>query len=139
MQITSYSHIKQNIARIESDIKEIEYVAGLISSENTETRQQGKHSNVVENTSEKLIELRDKRQEEEQKLGSTLHIILKFIDTLDNPILKDIVAYKYIHGYTFEQIGNTLGYSRQRVQQIHKQSNVTKKFDEYYRSNKWWF
>lgn len=135
MQLTSYSHIKQNIARIESDIKEIEYVAGLISSENTETRQQGKHSNVAANTSEKLMELRDKRQAEEQQLGITLEILCKFIDTLDNAMLKDVIAYKYIHGYTFEEIGNALGYSRQRVQQVHKQSNVVKKFDEYYKSN----
>ncbi len=69
--------------------------------------------------------------ENKKHISEEFDILTDFIETIDNELLKEIVFYRVCDNYTFEYIGELLGYTRSGAYKIFKKANIEHKYKEY--------
>lgn len=56
-------------------------------------------------------------------------LIPKFIDTIENELIQEIVLFRLVDNYTFEQIGDLIGYTRSSVYKVYKKADLDNKYN----------
>ncbi len=76
----------------------------------------------VSSVEEYAVKLADLSEEMGIRAGiyaETLRQIEAVIDAVENPLYRDVLRYRYLNEWRWEQIGRALNYSRQGVGHIH--------------------
>lgn len=83
-------------------------------------------SSMLENKVCRLIFFENELKEMEQKYEGRKKIVLEKLDKIENPLYKDILFLRYICFEKWEDIADTLGYSRRSI--FYKHKEAIKKF-----------
>lgn len=75
----------------------------------------------------KLLQLIEKRKAQKEEL-------IELIDTIENPVDREMIFYLYVKGYTIQQTANTMNYSYDAIKSRHR--NFFRKMNELRKAQK---
>ena len=124
-ELRSYRHIKTEIAQIEGNIRELNsrmysprtpHLTGLPGAASTE------RGSAQERAATELFALRDHYERKVRELNAKQLQIEKAIDTLEDPVMRMMLRYRYIDGRSWNQIAILMNYSVDHIWRKHGQA-----------------
>lgn len=73
----------------------------------------------VQNSVERIVSLENEIREQIEKMIVIRHQVEDAINSLQSETLKNLMTYKYINGYTWEQIAVKMNYTWRHVFRLH--------------------
>ena len=92
--------------------------ATCIPSLNTYERVQTSPSNNGNVYIERAVDLNKRIQKDEKRLTELQTMAAEFIETVDDDLTRDVLKMRYINCYTWDMIGDLLGYVTRWMQKI---------------------
>lgn len=116
--LESYMPIVKAVKRIQEEIEQLRIDKMFPSIEINDMP----HGTEQKDLSDYIVKLNDLEQKliNTQKIKIELYTrILEEIENLDNETEREVLTYRYIRGYSWEQICEEIGYSYKQTHRIH--------------------
>ena len=68
---------------------------------------------------EKLEDCAEKLEEEAKRMQMAINNVQSVIDSVSNPTYRQVLIYRYINGYTWEQIAVKMNYTYRNITRLH--------------------
>lgn len=68
---------------------------------------------------EKLDECAKKLEEEAKRMQNAMDDVQNVINSISNPTYRQVLTYRYINGYTWEQIAVKMNYTYRNITRLH--------------------
>lgn len=123
--LRSYQHIKTEISQIEGQLRELSsrvysprapHLTGLPGAASTE------RGSAQERAATELFELREHYEKKIRELNEKQLRIETAIETLEDPVMRMLLRYRYIDGRSWNQIAILMNYSVDHIWRKHGQA-----------------
>ena len=116
--LSQYLYICDEIEDLLHDLEEWYTIAGKVTASYSGTPGGGS-SDKLNSVVAKILEIKDSCAERLERMEGLKHSIEKAVASVDEIELKRILRRRYIRGWNFQQIADSLNYSYRQVTRLH--------------------
>ena len=120
-ELTKIRHLTMRINRKLLEVEQLESMINRVTPTLRADCVQGGTSDKVDSII-RLIELRTEANELIDQYVDTTREINRILDSMDDPLLAEILSERYIDGHTWEQIAANVNFQQRQVYRLHGQA-----------------